>query len=96
MTTTAVTSSNTVSPGAVTAYHRYSYQQLLRAGCPVRRVGESGAEYVERVKTCGALREVEHPGNLVYGWPLTNAGRDALRPAMTYPTLAEYGLPVEP
>lgn len=75
--------------------HRYSYQQLLRAGCPVRRVGESGAEYVERVKTCGALREVQHPGNLVYGWPLTNAGRDALRPALTYPTLAEFGLPVE-
>ena len=72
--------------------HRYSYQQLLAAGCPPRATGESGADYVARVQSCGALREVRHPGNLVYGWPLTNAGKDALRPSLPYPTLSEFGL----
>ena len=78
--------------------NRYVYGQLLAAGLPVRRPGEEPADYVARARAAGlasgALREVKHPGNLVYGWPLTNAGRDALRPGREYPTLAEFGLPV--
>lgn len=70
--------------------HAYAYQRLLRAGCPPRRADETGAAYVARVKGC--LREIRHPGNLVYGWPLTNAGKDALRPPLPYPTLSEFGL----
>lgn len=74
----------------------YTYRQLLRAGCPARRAEETGAEYVARVKQSGALRPVKHPGNLAYVWPMTNAGRDALRPALPFPTLGEFGLPAQP
>jgi len=38
---------------------------LVRAGCPTRHAGESGASYVTRV--CAQLRKVKHPGNLVFG-----------------------------
>lgn len=79
---------------------RYVYEQFLAAGMPTRKVGEEPTAYVDRAiavgLASGALREVKHPGNLVYGWPLTNAGRDALRPPTPYPTLAEFGLPVDP
>jgi hypothetical protein len=80
--------------------HRYVYQQLLAAGWPTRRFGEDPEAYMERAIAegvkAGSIREVWHPGNLVYGWPMSNAGRDALKPPLPYPTLAEYGLPVEP
>jgi hypothetical protein len=76
--------------------HRYSYQQLLRVGCPTRKPGESGVDYVARVKASGFLTPVKHPGNLVYVWPMTNTGKNALLPPMPFPTLSEYGLPVNP
>jgi hypothetical protein len=76
--------------------HRYSYQQLLRVGCPTRKPGESGVDYVARVKASGFLTPVKHPGNLVYVWPMTNTGKSALLPPMPFPTLSEYGLPVNP
>jgi hypothetical protein len=43
----------------------YVERQLVRAGCPTRHAGESGASYVTRV--CAQLRKVKHPGNLVFG-----------------------------
>lgn len=48
----------------------YAYRQLLAAGCPPRDPGEEAAVYVRRVRACGALRPIRHPGNHVYGWPL--------------------------
>lgn len=80
--------------------NRYVYEQLQTLGLPTRTFGEAPKDYLDRALAegvrRGVLREVEHPGNLVYAWPLTNAGRDALRSALPYPTLAEFGLPVEP
>lgn len=46
----------------------YALDQLLRAGAPAPRSGESGEAYVHRVSP--SFRKLRHPGNLAYGWSL--------------------------
>jgi hypothetical protein len=53
----------------------YAYNQLLVAGAPPIRAGESGRDYVTRALTEGPFRKVKHPGNLTYVWPSATAGR---------------------
>lgn len=64
--------------GAVAAERR-----LLAMGAPGRQAGESGAQWVERVLSCGLFTPVRHPGNHVYSWSL--AGRQCAAPTYPYP-----------
>ena len=48
----------------------YALGQLLELGAPSPLKGESGAGYVNRVKTSGLLRSFRHPGNYVFTWDL--------------------------
>lgn len=47
---------------------RYALEKLHSLGAPRRFSGEDGAAYVARLKECGWLRPLKHPGNLVYTW----------------------------
>lgn len=66
----------------------YVYQQLLAAGAPPRRAGESDPDYVSRALADGPFRRLRHPGNLAYVWPSLTAPRSVaagFRPALSYP-----------
>jgi hypothetical protein len=65
----------------------YAYSQLLAAGAPPIRPGESGRDYVSRALTEGPFRKVRHPGNLAYVWPSATAPR---RLADTFPPPLPY------
>lgn len=65
----------------------YAYTQLIAAGAPRRRVGESGPEYVARAIAQGPFRRVKHPGNLCYVWASPSAPRGV---AAKFPTALEY------
>lgn len=70
---------------------KYAEEQLVDAGAPRRRPGESGDAYLARVLP--AFRRVRHPGNLAYTWAIRDR-RDlaACRPALPYPGRAELGV----
>ena len=44
----------------------YAYSQLLAAGAPPIRPGETGRGYVGRALLEGPFRKIRHPGNLAY------------------------------
>lgn len=68
-----------------------SAQRRLEAiGAPPREFGESGADWVSRVLTCGLFRVLRHPGSFCYGWPIGSSTTRRLlergfRPALPYP-----------
>lgn len=65
----------------------YAYSQLLAAGAPPIRAGESGRDYVSRALAEGPFRRVRHPGNLAYVWPSATAPHrisEAFPPALPY------------
>lgn len=65
----------------------YAYSQLVAAGAPPIRPGESGRDYVARALIEGPFRKVRHPGNLAYVWPSATAPRriaDTFPPALPY------------
>lgn len=47
---------------------RYARLNLEEAGAPAQRLRESGLEYVTRLKECGWLKPMRHPGNLAFTW----------------------------
>lgn len=49
---------------------RYAIEKLGALGAPTRFLGESGTRYVQRLKDCGWLKPLRHPGNLVFTWKL--------------------------
>jgi hypothetical protein len=49
---------------------RYALERLAGLGAPRRQPHESGAGYIGRLKGCGWLRPVRHPGNLAFAWSL--------------------------
>lgn len=53
----------------------YAYSQLLAAGAPPIRPGETGRGYVGRALLEGPFRKIRHPGNLAYVWPSATAAR---------------------
>jgi hypothetical protein len=59
----------------------YAQRQLLEAGAPAREQGETGADYVRRVRASGAFRRIQHPGNHVFTWVLTDGGCERVRKA---------------
>lgn len=66
------------------------YEQLRAAGAPEIRQLEDPAAYVQRAIAEGPFRQVRHPGNHVYAWPLGDrrARRQLLEhfaPAQAYP-----------
>ncbi|MEJ8837643.1 Mom family adenine methylcarbamoylation protein [Ramlibacter sp. AN1133] len=46
----------------------YAMRQLLSAGAPTRWVGETGCDWVRRLRRDGFFRSVRHPGNLAFTW----------------------------
>jgi hypothetical protein len=46
----------------------YVFHDLHAAGAPMKRIGESGEAYVDRVLKLGIFRRVRHPGNHVFLW----------------------------
>jgi hypothetical protein len=69
----------------------YAYRQLLSMGAPPRQPFEEGPAYLERA-LAAAFREIRHPGNHAYCWPLRSmadgSGPLTLLPAKPYPTIA--------
>ena len=47
---------------------RYARLKLAEAGAPGQWMREAGADYVTRLKECGWLRTLRHPGNLAFTW----------------------------
>lgn len=67
-----------------------AYDMLQRAGAPARQPLEDPAAYVKRAIAEGPFRQVRHPGNHVYAWPLGDRRqrRDLLEhfaPSQSYP-----------
>jgi len=65
----------------------YAYGQLIAAGAPPIRPGESGRDYVGRALDEGPFRKVRHPGNLAYVWPSATAPRritESFPPSLPY------------
>lgn len=46
----------------------YAMRQLLAAGAPRRFLGESGSEWIARLREEGFFRPMRHPGNLAFRW----------------------------
>ena len=61
----------------------YAYEKLIEKGAPRRLPFEDSKSYVERVLNSGAFRQVKHPGNHVYAWPLSK--KVEMKPALPYP-----------
>lgn len=72
-----------------------SAQRALEAlGGPKRGHGESGADWVARVLSCGLLKAIRHPGNHCYVWPLAKGGyrrrlEQQFRAGLPYPKQAD-------
>lgn len=72
-----------------------SAQRSLEAlGAPAREFGESGADWVTRVLSCGLLKASRHPGNHCYVWPLARGGyrrrlEQQFRAGLPYPKQAD-------
>ena len=49
---------------------RYALDRLAGLGAPRRQPHELGADYIGRLKECGWLHPVRHPGNLAFAWSL--------------------------
>lgn len=65
----------------------YAYSQLLAAGAPPIRPGETGRDYVGRALLEGPFRKIRHPGNLAYVWPSATAARriiEGFPPGLVY------------
>lgn len=71
----------------------YAAAQLVKAGAPRQRPGESGAAWVTRALAEGPFRSINHPGNFAYTWPLTS---DVVVPvaAGPYPKRHDAAVPV--
>lgn len=72
----------------------YAADQLLKAGAPRPKLGESGRDWVERSLREGPFRRVYHPGNYAYVWAV--GGPSAVRvvqrtfaPPLPYPRKSE-------
>lgn len=68
----------------------YAYRQLLDAGCPIKNPREDINQYLVRAIAEGGLRQIRHPGNLVYSWVLGSRTerqrrRQQLPAAVSYP-----------
>lgn len=66
----------------ITAHDRgweYATRQLLAAGAPPRRFGESGCEWLARVRQASGFSRRRHPGNLAYVFGLDGVARATLR-----------------
>lgn len=48
----------------------YVMDRLQQLGAPARGRAEDGAEYIDRLKACGWLKPLRHPGNHTYTWAL--------------------------
>lgn len=48
----------------------YVVRQLRAAGAPGRLLGETGAQWIRRMRAEGFFRAVRHPGNLAFTWRL--------------------------
>jgi hypothetical protein len=46
----------------------YVMARLEVLGAPRRTLRESGADYIHRLKACGWLKPLRHPGNHTYTW----------------------------
>jgi hypothetical protein len=54
---------------------RYALKRLEGLGAPRRSAHEKGTAYIQRLKDCGWLKAVRHPGNLVFTWQPQGAQR---------------------
>ena len=61
----------------------YAYRKLIEKGAPKRQPLEDSRAYVERVLSSGVFRQVKHPGNHVYAWPLVK--KVEMRSSHPYP-----------
>lgn len=71
----------------------YAIRMLEDSGAPMRRMGESGRDYVKRVMESGVIRRVRHHGNYAYVAALGSkstkrAARRQHKPALAYPKAA--------
>lgn len=48
----------------------YAMDKLAALGAPRRGMGESGVDYIAKLKTSGWMRPLRHPGNLAFTWRL--------------------------
>lgn len=48
----------------------YAMEKLRTLGAPSAGLSESGAAYISRLKACGWLRPLRHPGNFAFTWAL--------------------------
>lgn len=48
----------------------YAMDKLRALGAPAANYQESGVDYIKRLKACGWLKPLRHPGNLAFTWNL--------------------------
>ena len=46
----------------------YAMEKLRTLGAPAANFAERGVDYVTRLKSCGWLKPMRHPGNLAFTW----------------------------
>lgn len=75
--------------------HRYAADQLVALGASRPGEGESGAAWIDGLRSSGFLRRAPAPPKHVYAWGLTRRARSAARhlPSLAYPVVGDPTAP---